>query len=173
MRTQILFVLISAASCASSPSRTPASEVRTGTIGMTTATSVSNVNTTVAYSVDRVWRVLPGAYSSLGIPIQMLDPKAHQVGNEGFKTRRVLGTTPLSRYIDCGLTQIGPNADSYDVVLTILSQLQSAPNGGTTIVTTVESSARPATYSQEYSRCSSKGVLEARLTDSLVARLDK
>jgi hypothetical protein len=164
-------MLASLAGCASVPSNAPAGEVRTGTVGLSQNASTSNVSTPVSYSLDQVWRVLPAVYAALGIPVQLIDPKTHQVGNEGFKTRKTLGTTPLSTYIECGKTQIGENADSYDVVLTVLTSVQPGNSGGSNVVTTIEASAKPVTYSQEYSRCSSKGRLEAQLVDSLMARL--
>ena len=87
-------------------------------------------------------------------PLTTLEVKTHQMGNEGFKLRKTLGSTPLSRYIECGTTQIGPNAESYDVVLTLLTQLYPADGGSTSVTHTFEGSAKPVTYSQDYSRCS-------------------
>lgn len=173
MRTLISLLTAAAAlgACASSGSTPPPELRNSGLVGQPTSSSASIVNTTVAFPIDQVWLALPGVYASLGIPVQMLDAKNHQMGNEGFKTRKQLGTTPLSRYIECGTTQIGPNADAYDVVLTLLTQLQPGVGGATNVTTTFEGSAKPVTYSQDYSRCSSKGLLEARLNDSLVARL--
>ena len=115
--------------------------------------------------------MLPAAYDSIKVPLNTLDAKTHTIGNDGFKVRKELGATALSKYIECGTTQIGPNADSYDVVLTVVTQLQPGDAGATKVVTTFESSARPIAFSQEYSKCSSKGVLEARLMDVLRKRL--
>ena len=122
------------------------------------------------HTVDQVWAVLPAAFDSVGVPIARVDAATKSIGNEGFKIRQRLGRVSLSRYIDCGQTQIGPNADSYDVHLTLMAQV--VPQGtGTRLITTFEASARPLTFSQAYSRCSSRGSLEARLLDAVRAQL--
>ena len=128
-----------------------------------------NVNTINA-AVNDVWKVLPAAFDSVGVPVTHIDPASRSIGNEGFKVRQRLGKLPLSRSIDCGQTQIGPNADSYDVYVTLI--VQAIPVGaGTRLVTTFEASARPVTFSQAYSRCSSRGSLEGRLIDAVTAQL--
>jgi hypothetical protein len=124
----------------------------------------------VPFSVEQVWRVLPGVYDSIGVPVQTLDPVKHAIGNSGFALRRRLKTTPLSRFIDCGNSQLGPNADDYDVRLTLLTEVRTV-DGGSRLTTTLEAVARPANYAQEYSRCSSRGALEQRIIDAVQARL--
>jgi hypothetical protein len=120
--------------------------------------------------MDQVWRALPAAYDSLGISVQTLDPVKHRIGNDGVALRRRLKTTPLSRFIDCGSTQLGPNADDYDVRLAVLTEIH-AVEGGTAVTTTLLASARPANYAQDPSSCSSRGVLEQRIIDVVRARL--
>jgi hypothetical protein len=141
------------------------------------ATSVRVVSSTAAsrtrvpYSIDRVWRVLPVAYDSLKIPLTTLDPGKHFIGNEGMKIRQKLGSVPLSTYIDCGQAQIGPSADSYDVYLNVTTTAKMLSPTETEIATTVESAARPLSFSQEYSNCSSKGTIEARISEIVASRL--
>lgn len=129
--------------------------------------------TTVAMPIDAVWRALASVYDSLGITVATMDTRTRTLGNSGFKVRRQLGKVPLSRYIECGTTQIGPNADSYDVNLVLLTRLESEAGGGTRISTTFEASARPISFSQAYSNCSSKAVLEARIIDGVKSRMPK
>ena len=122
------------------------------------------------YSADQVWKVLPAAFDSVNVPVNHVDPRNKTIGNNGFKIRQRLGKTPLSRYIDCGQTQIGSNADSYEVYITLM--IQAVPDGsGTRLVTTFEASARPIAFSQGYSRCSSRGALESRLLEAIHAQL--
>lgn len=127
---------------------------------------------TIDAVADRVWRVLPAAFDSIGVPVARVDPAQKVIGNEGYKVRQRLRSVPLSRYIDCGQTQIGPNADSYEVFMTLIVQVR-AGTGGTTssLVTTFETSARPLTFNQGYSRCSTRGSLEARLLEAVKAQL--
>src|SRR5690606_40865365 len=65
-------------------------------------------------------------YESLGIPITRVDATSHIIGNEGLKVRRRLGDAPLTRYLDCGSGQGGPNADTYEVHLAVLTEAREA-----------------------------------------------
>lgn len=182
MRTATLLFLLPLGACASANSGsapTPASQtVRVvGPSGGASMTMAGNNNSnvhTLAFGVDQVWRALPFVFDSIGIPVGTLDPAKRTIGNSGFKIRGRLKGVPLSRYIDCGnSTQIGPNADAYDVSITMFAELHAAETGATTITTTMDAVARPATFAQEYSHCSSKGVLENRFADILKARLER
>jgi len=128
-----------------------------------------NINT-LDFSPDKVWRILPAAFDSISVPVNHVDPASKSIGNSGFKIRQRLGKTPLSRFIDCGQTQIGQNADGYDVYIVLMVQAV-AEGTGTRLLTTFEASARPLTFSQSYSRCSSKASLEARLLAAIRAQL--
>src|SRR5215831_18535952 len=126
-----------------------------------------------AAPLDKVWKVLPAVYDSLSMPVSFLDPSTHSVGNRGYKVRGKLGKVGLARYIDCGMTQIGPNAESYDVTLTLTTTLTRAGEGATAMTIDFEASAKPMAFSQEPFRCSTKGNLEQRvneLTAALVSR---
>ena len=126
----------------------------------------------ISFPIGKVWHALPAAYEQLGIPITQADEAMHTLANGGLKIRRELGKTSLSRYIDCGTTQIGENADSYDVYLTITSHVDEEPASGLSILrTTVEAMARPIAFSRDYSRCSSKGELEKRIGEAVKAQL--
>lgn len=135
------------------------------------ATSTAPDVTTLPYAIDQVWRALPAAFDSLSIPIAHSDPDTHVLGNDRFKIRQRLGKTSLSRFFDCGETQIGANADSYEVMLTVRMQLQAAGAASTKVATIVEALARPITFNQAYSRCQTRGALESRLIAQLRARL--
>jgi hypothetical protein len=177
-RASLLLLLTSLAACASSGSSAappPASRtVSAGGASLTmTGNDPSNVHT-IAFSVDKVWRALPAVFDSIGIPVATLDPAKRSIGNSGFKIRGRLKGVPLSRYIDCGnSTQIGPNADSYDVNITLMADVRPAESGTSTVTTTMDAVARPANFAQEYSQCSSKGALETRFIAILNARLQR
>lgn len=166
--------LVALCACASSgPTPGAGSTTQTISIGAGGAGGTTRINTSTIASVAAVpfpladvWRVLPAAFDSLGIPKSLIDPATYVVGNQGMKVRQRLGKTPLSRFIECGTTQIGPNADSYEVFLTVSTQL-SAAGSETKVSTTVEALAKPINFAQEYSRCSTKGVLEPRLVEAI------
>ena len=180
MRVLALLSATVLAACASSGS-VPAAATTTSTIrggsaiggslnmSSTTAPSVSSV----PFPLDQVWRVMPAALDSLAIPLGIIDPARHIIGNEGFKIGQRLGKVSLSRYVECGTTQIGPNADSYEVYLTVLVQLSPGAGGATSVATTFESLARPITFAQDYSRCTTKGLLESRLLEFVRTQLKR
>ena len=180
MRPLVLLSLVSLAACA--PTHTPSTatpESESVRIGGGTPSGLRMTSNTLArvdtlwIALDRVWKVLPGVYATLEIPIEQFNSEAGTIGNSGLKLYRRLGKLPLTRYIDCGTTQIGPNADSYEVMLTVLTKLQRsrADSGITTVATTVEAMARPIQFRGDYVRCSSKGTLEARLMEVLNVQL--
>ena len=137
-------------------------------------TLVSNeaaTRTILAFPIARVWRILPSAYDSLGLPIAILDPDNHIIANGDTKLRRQLGGVPLRTYLDCGGVQIGSSADSYEIVLTVQTQLQADESGATTVMTLVQAVGKPIAFAQDYSRCGSTGNLETRLADVIRFKL--
>lgn len=180
MRTVSTLLLTSLAACASSGSGstlTPAPQsiqIAGSPSGGTMAMGGGDASTShvIAFAPDQVWRALPAVFDSLGIPIGTLDAAKRTMGNSGFKVRGRLRNTPLSRLIDCGnSTQVGPNADSYDVNLTLLAEVRPGEAGSSNVNLAFQAMARPATFAQEYSQCGSKAVLETRFVDILNAKL--
>jgi hypothetical protein len=178
MRIAMLASLVSLAACASGGGvggGAPASQTLgvfspSGTITMNVPGNDQSHSQSIPFSVDRVWSALPVIYDSLGISVQRLDPTRHTIGNDGFAVRRRLKSTPLSRFLDCGSSQLGPNADDYDVRLAVVTEVHSV-EGGTAVTTSVVASAKPANYAQDPSACSSRGLLEQRIIDGVRARL--
>lgn len=128
---------------------------------------------TIDAATDRVWKIMPAVFDSLSVPVTRIDATQKIIGNEGFKIRQRLGKLALSRYIDCGQAQIGPNADSYEVYMVVLVQVKPAATNAanSSVITTFQSQARPLTFSQGYSQCSSKGTLEARVVELVKGQL--
>ena len=123
--------------------------------------------------LDRVWRALPAAFDSVGVRVTRIDSVSKVVANDGFKVRQRLGQVALSRYIDCGQTQIGPNADSYEVYITLIAEIRFSTAATTAMATTFEAAARPIAFSQGYSRCTSRGTFEAKLLEAIKAQLPR
>lgn len=180
MRSLALMSLVSLAACAPTPTpSTPAPESERVRIGGGSPSGLRITSNTVARvdtlwtALDRVWKVLPGVYATLEIPIEQFNSEEGTIGNAGLKLYRRLGNFPLTRYLDCGTTQIGPNVDSYEVMLTVLTKVQRsrADSNTTTVATSVEAMARPIQFRGDYVRCSSKGALETRLTEVLKVHL--
>lgn len=180
MRTFAVLSLASLAACApTQTASTPTPESEQVRIGGGTPSGLRMVSNTTARidtlwtPFDRVWKALPGVFAVLEIPIEQFNSEGGTIGNSGLKLYRRLGKIPLTRYIDCGTTQIGPNADSYEVLLTVLTKVQrsKADSNNTTVATTVEALARPIQFRGDYMRCSSKGALEARFAEVLKVQL--
>jgi len=122
--------------------------------------------------VARVWAVLPSVHDSLSIPLTDLDASKHVIGNSGMKVYKTLGKTSLARYLDCGKTQGFPSAETYEIQLSVMTQV--SPDGdGTTIATLLEAAGRPIQFSGGFTKCTSTGELESRLADLTRARLQQ
>jgi len=130
--------------------------------------------TTLVIPLDAIWRVLPAVYDSLGIPANLLDPAIHVFGNSGFTLTKRLGKTSLTQYIDCGKTQGFPSAETYEIYLAVVTQLQPGPESGTTVLaTSVDASGRPMTFRGDPTRCPSSGELEKRIADRVRAEVKR
>jgi hypothetical protein len=173
----LLLALAAAAGCATGNAQSSShdQDIRVLNGGTSTAIAVRATNTAsvtrVGYPIDRVWRALPAAYDSLKIPLTTLDAGKHLIGNEGMKARQRLGNVSMSTYIDCGQAQIGPSADSYDIYLEVTTTARSVSPTETELSTMVVSAAKPLQFSQEYSRCSTKGTIEDQISKIVSARL--
>lgn len=179
MRRIILAVLTVSMACAGTPPTPGAQPERethvvvpgTGSFNMVAASGVSSHQ--YAMTVDQVWKVLPAVLDSIAVPVDVLEPQQHLIGNRGFHLRGKLGKVPLGRYIDCGTTQIGPNAESYDITLTLTLSVAQTSGNAAAMSVDLEASAKPLAFAQEPFRCSTKGNLERRvfdLTAALVSR---
>jgi len=133
-----------------------------GATEMRTNPSVARGVVMINASLADVWKALPAAYEHVGIPVTSSNPGLAVLGNDGFKLRRKLKDVPLTRYLDCGSTQGGPSAETYEIFLIIKTQLQPV-EGGTRATTSLEASGRPVSISGNYVRCTSTGRLEERI----------
>ncbi len=162
--------LLVAASCASSAT-TPV-ETGTRTVTVVTATGTENLRIrqddgaaeyAIGLPVDLVWKALPAVYDSLGIPLSTLDRTQMIIGAEAHKMRKSLKGVALSRYFDCGTTQIGANADSYEITLLLLTRVMPAAGNTSKLEVTTIANARPVERRQNPINCVSRNTLDAKL----------
>jgi hypothetical protein len=157
----------------------PTQRVETTYIPGASVMSVSGENGTITATMgapmQSVWRVLPLAFDSTGIQLSLIDPKKHVMANEGFKIRQKLGKERLSEYFECGTTQVGPNADSYELYLTVYTYLEPIKDDSarTRMTVAITGAGKPLQFSQDYSRCTSKTMLERRMLDVVASLLRK
>jgi hypothetical protein len=154
---------------------TPGPDVR---MSMPQGTQVISVGATVVrgvanlqFPIDKVWSAMAPAYDSLSIPLTVIDATTHTIGNSGLKARRRIGKTRIGEYLNCGNGEGGPSAEIYDINLSMVSKLQPNSVGGTTITTTVDGVAKPASFSGDYVKCATTGELEKRLVKLVEDRI--
>lgn len=128
---------------------------------------------TIYAGVDKIWAALPFVYTALSIPLTTADTQTLRFGNEGMKIRRRLGETSLIKLLDCGRTQIGQNADSYDIVMSVVTTLRRHDANTTVVATAIEATGRPPQFSGSETRCRTKGELERQIALALRARAEK
>ncbi len=175
MRSSAPLFLAAAIGCASSRpgSEQPLTPQTTrivssgGALAVITTPTSSAVTGELPFPVERVWAVLPSVYDSIGVPQPEVNAATRVVTSPNLRVRRRLAEVPLTRILDCGTTQGGPSAETYDVVMTIRTRVQPAGAGATTLTTEMEASAKPVSFSGDGVRCSTKGTLEQRIFDTV------
>ena len=123
--------------------------------------------TKLLVGVDKAWAAYPAVFGELDIEPGIVDSKQHVYGNAGVKMRNSLGRQRLSRYFDCGTTAGMSNADTYDVLVRVVSQVLAADAGVSTLRTQVEATAHANAVSGATVRCVSTGALEGRIAHML------
>jgi hypothetical protein len=116
---------------------------------------------------DKAWSQFPTVFGELGIPTGLVDQQQHVFGNYGVKVRGSLGRQRLSKYLECGSTAGMSNADTYDVVIRVVSQVVPADAGLASLRTQVEGSAHSSGDTGPSVRCVSTGALEARIAHKM------
>ena len=183
MRASIM-ILCGVVGCASANTPAtvapPAQTVRvTGSSGTGTAVN-SSTRTTATYDVridtlpvklDLIWKTLPAVYSALEIPIAEFDAEKNMLGTGGMKIYRRIGQTQLTKVLDCGRTQIGPNADSYEIIMSVATTLGKVDSASTVVFTNIEASGQPMNYAGGQTRCRTRGELEKQIMLMLRTRL--
>lgn len=185
--TRVLLVAaVTAAGCASGSSggATPTPNVTMAPVTqriVMPAGSTLNINTVdvnsghsqiIIGTMDAAWTALNVAYSDLKIPITTLVDAQHLVGNESFKVRRRVGDIPMQRILDCGNAQGIPNAETYDIVMSISSFLAPNPKGGLNLVTRIDATGRSPSFARENAvACHSSGTLEKDIAERVRKKL--
>lgn len=127
-------------------------------------------STTIAKPLDAVWGALPDIWATLGLTIDGISTKDHRLQSGVIRVRRQLAKVNLSRYVDCGRTTIGPNADSYFIALKIETVL-SGKDGAVLVQSAMQATGEGTGNGGQTMRCSSTGELENRIAERIAARL--
>jgi len=173
-----LVSVLVAAGCASSGSTSSAAPPVTMTpVTQRIVTPGTNVNINtievnagfsqlIVAPMDAVWTALNVTYGELGIPITTLVDAQHLIGNDSYKVRRRIGKLLMQDLLDCGNAQGIPNAETYDIMMSISSTLVPNPKGGVNINTRIDATGKSPNFSRDASTgCVSTGVLEKQIAD--------
>lgn len=181
----LLIAAVAAAGCASGSSggapATPNVTVTPVTQRIVTPGSTLNINTVdvnsgysfdVMGAMDEAWTALNVVYSDIKIPVTTLVDAQHLIGNESYKVRRRIGTIPMQQILDCGNAQGIPNAETYDILMTISSFLTPNPKGGLSLITRIDATGRSPNFARENAvACHSSGTLEKDIAERVRKKL--
>ena len=146
--------------------------VRENDIDYTTNTTSFVSRDLLAAPLDSVWAVLPEIWKSLGLDFGGISTKEHRLQTGVVRLHRQLGGVSLSRYVECGRSTQGPNADIYFITLS-LQTVASGPDGRVTVQSTMSVAGEGTGNSGAVVRCSSLGELERRVAERVALRLKK
>lgn len=142
------------------------------------ATGINMVSTTEVNSVlinapvDKAWAALQEVYATLTIPVTELNQQTRTIGNNAYRVRRRIGDVPTMRALDCGGDSGMPNAETYQLLLSVRSRIIANDAGGSVVQTTLEGTGKNATTAASSDvRCSSMGALEKKIADLIKAKV--
>jgi hypothetical protein len=134
------------------------------------ARGINMVSTTEVNSA--LINALQEAYTTLSIPVTELNQQSRTIGNNAYRVRRRIGDVPTMRALDCGGDSGMPNAETYQLLLTVKSRIIPSDAGGSVVQTTLEGTGRSATTAAGSDvRCSSMGALEKKIADLVKANV--
>jgi len=136
------------------------------TINVNAAPVNAGITTRVAAPLDSAWTALKAAYRELGIPVTTLMEPSHLVENDSYAARRHIGKVPMAKILDCGSSQGMPNAESFEILMSISSYLVKNPAGGLDLVTRIEASGTSPYFSGSARvNCPTLGELEREIAE--------
>ena len=140
------------------------SEGSTTGLNVTTRTEVSSA--IIMAPPDAVFKAVSAAYSTLKIPVTEVNQVNRTIGNAAYRIRRRIVDVPTMKAVDCGGDSGMPNAETYQLLLTIRTRVTANDAGGSVVQSTVEGSGRnPTTAGSSDVICTSTGGLEKRIAE--------
>lgn len=129
---------------------------------------MSIIDSVIPVAPAAAWSVLADVFVALGIEASTADRRSMAMGNERFIGRRIDGR-PLSDFVDCGTYFGRPRADQYEVTMQVLVRLTPASDG-TRVETALDAYARPRDVAGNALHCTSRGTLERKFPELILAR---
>ena len=171
--------LLLAAACSAGPAPDVATTPVTTRIGLGAGGAVNlrqsmdqvAIAAELRIPADSAFALLRAVYAELQLAVGRDDPRSRTVAVVGAKVRRRLGGVPLTRYLDCGAKYNIPNAETYDVELSITSQITPKEDGSSQVTTLVQAAANdPVHGTDNQVNCTSLSALEMRIADGIRQR---
>jgi hypothetical protein len=128
----------------------------------------AEIRSLAPYPAADVWQAVPRVYADLAIAIETVDP-THRFLAGVATARRQFASKPLSHFVNCGSTLMGPNANTYTVRLHIQTEVDSTGPVEARVRTVVQYTG--ASDGGTTVRCSSTGDLERTIGDRVRALL--
>lgn len=108
---------------------------------------------------------------ALTIPVTTNDPVG-LIGNAGFTRLRRLGNERLSKYVDCGVGQSGPQADTWRVTMAVMVWIESTGAAESRMRMALVAGAQDLDPGARRSaRCGSTGALEVLLLERILTQV--
>lgn len=176
MRMLIVILAVVVAGCSTRSAVTPGTTTTRVTTADNTRIAVETERVGAApvainASAARVWELLPSVYAALGLDGQVFDDARRIYGQPQTTVRRRLADTPISQYLNCGTRAGMANVDSYNIRITIRTQVQPNGDDASTIRTQVDASGRSPSGSDHWVTCGTTNRLERRIETMLVNRV--
>jgi hypothetical protein len=180
MRTlRFVSALIAAAACSTgpgpdvtaTPTTTRISLGSSGGVDIRGSSEQVAITSDLPISSDSALGLLRAAYADLQLGAARVDVAARTVTVSAAKIRRRLGGVALTRYLDCGAKYNIPNAETYDVQVTVTSQVTAVGEGRSRLSTNVQAAASdPFQPASNQVVCTTLSTLEARISDGVRQR---
>ena len=137
------------------------------------STGDENARVTIAAPIDKVWPALVLAYADMGIDPSVADRGAGRYGNNNFTAPRRINGRPLGEFFSCGSGLTGPYIDSGRLTANVVTTVQAAPDGASTIASTYATGTlrRNDGTSADPISCASTGALEEALRKGIERRI--
>ena len=121
------------------------------------------VEAKVPASADRAWAVLPAVFADLGLEVNFREPATRRAGVCYQRVHGRLAGALLSTFLDCGDSRSVPNADRFEVAMTVLATVVPAGDQAAKLHAFVIGVGDDAASSNSKTWCYSTGALEARI----------
>lgn len=130
-----------------------------------------SIYASIAAPADKVHQALIVAYSELGVPATIINPRDGLVAALNRRAFNRLGNERLSRYVSCGDSMTGPRADQDRVVLSVISWAKPDGTGNTRIESRIVGNATDSGGTSMRMPCTTTGELESRIHQAAKAAL--